>query len=400
VGPSFDDPALPFNGHRAHAEAQDVSAAETWTVKRIVVVGAGEIGGVIAGLLDASGDYRVSVVDRSAERLAGLPPSRGLRRIDADAADPGQLRSAVEGAFAVICAAPYHATVAVARAARGAGAHYLDLTEDIAGARAVRALAAGADRAFIPQCGLAPGFVTIVAHDLIQRFDEVLDVGLGVGALPQFASNALGYNLTWNTEGLINEYCEPCEAIVDGRRRLVQPLEDCQALIVDGVAYEAFNTSGGVGSLCEALDGKVRNLSYRTIRYPGHAALMRTLLGDLRLRERRDLLKDILETALPRTTQDVVILFASVTGRRQGRLSQETYARRIYAAAVGGAPRTAIQITTASSLCAVLDLLAEGRLPQSGFVGQEEVPLQAFLANRFGRAYAAAPPDAPTREAA
>jgi saccharopine dehydrogenase-like NADP-dependent oxidoreductase len=369
-------------------------------MKRIVVVGAGEIGAVIAGMLDASGDYRVSVIDRSAERLAGLAPLPKVRRIEADAADPDRLRPALEGAFAVLDAAPYRFVEAVARAAHGAGAHYLDLTEDNASTRVVRALAAGADQAFIPQCGLAPGFVTIVAHDLVARFDEVLDVSLSVGALPQFPSNSLGYNLTWSTEGLINEYCEPCEAIVDGRRCLIQPLEDCEAFALDGIAYEAFNTSGGLGSLCDTLDGKVRNLSYRTIRYPGHAALMKTLLGDLRLRERRDLLKDILEAAVPRTTQDVVIVFVSATGRRQGRLTQETYAHKIYPREVGGLRRSAIQVTTASSICAVLDLLAEGRLPQSGLVRQEDVPLQAFLANRFGRAYAAASPDAPTREAA
>jgi saccharopine dehydrogenase-like NADP-dependent oxidoreductase len=395
---SFDDLALPFNKRRAQAGAQEKS--EAWTMRRIVVVGAGEIGAVIAGMLDTAGDYRVSVVDRSAERLAGLTASPAVRRIEADAADPDRLRPVLQDAFAVLNAAPYRLTEAVARAAFGARAHYLDLTEDTAGARAVRALAATADKAFIPQCGLAPGFVTIVANDLVARFDEVLDVSLSVGALPQFPTNSLGYNLTWSTEGLINEYCEPCEAIVDGRRCLIQPLEDCEAFALDGIAYEAFNTSGGLGSLCETLEGRVRNLSYRTIRYPGHAALMKTLLGDLRLRERRDLLKDILEAAVPRTTQDVVILFVSATGRRRGRLTQETYAHKIYAGEAGGARRSAIQITTASSLCAVLDLLAEGRLPQSGFVRQEDVPLQAFLDNRFGRAYLAAPPDAPTREAA
>lgn len=367
---------------------------------RIAVVGAGEIGAVIAGMLDATGDYHVSVLDRSAERLAGLAETPRVRRIVADAADPGRLRAALDGAAAVLSAAPYHLTEAVARAARDVGAHYLDLTEDRSGAQAVRALAAEADKAFIPQCGLAPGFVTIAAHDLVARFDEVLDVSLSVGALPQFPSNALGYNLTWSTEGLINEYCEPCEAIVDGRRCLIQPLEDCEAFALDGIAYEAFNTSGGLGSLCDTLEGRVRNLSYRTIRYPGHAALMKTLLGDLRLRDRRDLLKDILEAAVPRTTQDVVILFVSATGRRQGRLTQETYARKIYAGEAGGVRRSAIQLTTASSICAVLDLLVEGRLPQSGFVRQEDVPLQAFLANRFGRAYAAATPGAPARQAA
>jgi saccharopine dehydrogenase-like NADP-dependent oxidoreductase len=361
----------------------------TTAMKRIVVIGAGEIGATIAGMLGESGDYDVTVVDRSAEQLSCLDAFGAVRRLQADVADPQDLKPILDGAFAVLSAAPYFLTQAIARAARAAEVHYLDLTEDVAGARAVRSLAADAPTAFIPQCGLAPGFITIVAHDLISRFDSLQDVTMGVGALPQFPSNALHYNLTWSTEGLINEYCEPCEAIINGRCCETQPLEDCEVFSLDGVSYEAFNTSGGLGSFCETLGGRVRNLSYRTIRYPGHAALMKVLLHDLRLCERRDLLKDILENAVPRTTQDVVIVFATVTGRRRGRFVQETYAHKIYSGHVGPVARSAIQITTASSICAVLDLLAQGELPQRGLVRQEDVPLASFLANRFGRHYAA-----------
>ena len=292
-----------------------------------------------------------------------------------------------QGAFAVLSAAPYHLTADIARAARTAGCHYLDLTEDVATTRIVKALAEGAVTAFIPQCGLAPGFISIVGHDLAARFDNLLDVRLGVGALPQFPSNALNYNLTWSTDGLINEYCEPCEAIVGGTLRQVQPLEDLEQFALDGVVYEAFNTSGGLGTLCETLAGRVRNLSYRTIRYPGHAAIMKALLNDLRLRERREVLKDILENALPATYQDVVIVYASVSGERNGRLVQETFAQKIYAGPVHGQLRSAIQITTAAGICAVLDLLAQGALPRTGFVRQEAVALNAFLANRFGRLF-------------
>ena len=102
----------------------------------------------------------------------------------------------------------------------------------------------------------------------------------------------------------------------------------------------------------------------------------------------REVLKDILENALPATLQDVVIVFASVSGLRGGRLMQETYAQKIYGAQIGGRPRSAIQITTAAGICAVLDLLAEGKLPSTGFVRQEDVALTDFLANRFGRRYA------------
>jgi saccharopine dehydrogenase-like NADP-dependent oxidoreductase len=266
--------------------------------------------------------------------------------------------------------------------------HYLDLTEDVASTQRIRALAEGASSAFIPQCGLAPGFISIVAADLAARFDRLDSVRMRVGALPAYPSNALNYNLTWSTEGVINEYIEPCEAIVDGRRVTVPALEEREEFALDGVLYEAFNTSGGLGTLCETLQGKVRTLNYRTIRYPGHAAIMKALLHDLRLADRRDVLKDILENAVPTTTQDVVIIFVTVAGWREGRLVQETYARKVYSAVVAGEVRSAIQITTASSLAAMLDLLAHGELPQQGFVKQEQVPLAAFLGNRFGAVYA------------
>ena len=119
-----------------------------------------------------------------------------------------------------------------------------------------------------------------------------------VGALPLFPSNALKYNLTWSTAGLINEYCNPCEAIYDGELREVLPLEGYEQFSLDGVTYEAFNTSGGLGTLCETLKGKVDNLSYKTIRYPGHCELVKLLVNDLRLGKRRDVFKDVLEHAV------------------------------------------------------------------------------------------------------
>jgi saccharopine dehydrogenase-like NADP-dependent oxidoreductase len=358
------------------------------TTQAIVIVGAGKIGSMIAELLGGSGDYAVTVIDRSQQQLDRLETSVPVVKIVADITHGDTLQTLLRGQFAVLSAAPYHATRLIAEAAKAAGAHYLDLTEDVASTRAVKQLAAGARTAFIPQCGLAPGFITIVASDLAARFDTLQDVRMRVGALPKFPSNALNYNLTWSTDGVINEYCEPCEAIVNGQLRETQPLEELEEFSLDGVLYEAFNTSGGLGTLCETLAGKVRNLNYRTIRYPGHAAIMKALLNDLRLRDRRDLLKDILENSVPVTLQDVVIVFVTVSGRSEGQLVQETYANKIYAAPLGGRVRSAIQITTAGGICAVLDMLSAGELPQSGLIKQEDIKLQSFLANRFGRCYA------------
>ena len=176
-------------------------------------------------------------------------------------------------------------------------------------------------------------------------------------------------------------------------------LDEREEFSLDGVTYEAFNTSGGLGTLCETLAGRVRNLNYRTIRYPGHAAIMKALLNDLRLRDRRDVLKDILENALPATLQDVVIVFVTVSGLRDGRLMQETYAHKVYSQVLGGTLRSAIQVTTAAGICTVLDLLASGRLPARGFIRQEDMALADFLANRFGAVYAGGPAASPPRRA-
>jgi saccharopine dehydrogenase-like NADP-dependent oxidoreductase len=357
-------------------------------MQEIAIVGAGKIGTMIAELLVSSRDYAVTVIDRSQAQLDRLETAASVTKVAADITQGNTLEKILGGKYAVLSAAPYHATRLIAEAAKSAGAHYLDLTEDVASTRAVKQLAKGARTAFIPQCGLAPGFITIVASDLASHFDQLQDVRMRVGALPKFPSNALNYNLTWSTDGVINEYCEPCEAIVNGQLRETQALEELEEFSLDGILYEAFNTSGGLGTLCETLSGKVRNLNYRTIRYPGHAAIMKALLNDLRLRDRRELLKDILENAVPVTLQDVVIVFVTVSGMRAGQLVQETYANKIYAAPMGGRVRSAIQITTAGGICAVLDMLRTGHLPQSGLIKQEEIGLEAFLANRFGRVYA------------
>jgi saccharopine dehydrogenase-like NADP-dependent oxidoreductase len=165
------------------------------------------------------------------------------------------------------------------------------------------------------------------------------------------------------------------------------PLEGLEHFSLDGIDYEAFNTSGGVGTLAESYDGKCRNLNYKTIRYRGHRDLIAFLMNELRLNHRRDILKDVLENAVPMTPQDVVLIFCTVTGKRHGRLAQMTDARKVYAGEFRGQQCSAIQITTAASLCAVLDLHREARLPRRGFVRQEQVPLEAFIANRFGQCY-------------
>src|SRR5438477_41540 len=188
-----------------------------------------------------------------------------------------------------------------------------------------------------------------------------------IAAVPQFPTNEMKYNVTWSTDGVIDGCGNPCEAIHEGKMLEVLPLEGLEHFSLDGVDYEAFNTSGGVGTLCETLRGKVRTLNYKTIRYRGHRDLIAFLMNELRLNDRRALLKDILEHSVPMTPQDVVLIFCTVSGTKDGHLQQITDARKIYAGEYMGARWSAIQMTTACSLCAVVDMHARGRLPEKGF---------------------------------
>jgi saccharopine dehydrogenase-like NADP-dependent oxidoreductase len=367
------------------------TSAKAFMTTKLILLGAGKIGDAILNLLSYSGDYTLTVADRDPARMAyvkqaGFP---NVTTIEADLTDAATVAALIRGHDVTLSACPYFLTPIIAAAAKSAGSHYFDLTEDVESTRIVKQLAHGADSAFVPQCGLAPGFISIVANDVAKRFNSLRDVNMRVGALPTYPSNALKYNLTWSTDGLINEYCNPCEAIVDGHLRETSPLEEMESFSLDGIDYEAFNTSGGLGTLCESLAGKVQNLNYKTVRYPGHRDIIKMLVRDLQLGqpERRHILKEVMEASIPITKQDVVLVFVSVVGMREGRLEQQTYAKKIYSQKVNGQLLSAIQLTTASGICAMVDLVVQGKLPQHGLVRQEQASLTDFLANRFGQWY-------------
>jgi saccharopine dehydrogenase-like NADP-dependent oxidoreductase len=356
---------------------------------RVLLLGAGKIGRMIARFLMDSGDYDLLVGDVSESALTRISRLTGAETRRVDATKPAEVSAALEGRDTVLSALSFHHNPVVARAALESGSSYFDLTEDVATTDAVVAISdhAADGQIFMPQCGLAPGFISIVANHLIAWFDKIETVKMRVGALPQFPTGELKYNLTWSTDGLINEYCNPCEAIHAGKRIDLLPLEGLEQFSLDGVRYEAFNTSGGLGTLCDTLEGKVRELNYKTVRYVGHRDQMKLLVDELRLSEHREQFKEILERAVPVTFQDVVVTFCTVTGWRKGLLVQKSDARKIYHQQIGDEMWSAIQITTAAGVCAVLDLHVAGRLPRRGLVRQEQVTMEEFVANRFGEYY-------------
>jgi saccharopine dehydrogenase-like NADP-dependent oxidoreductase len=363
-------------------------------MNKVLVLGAGKIGALISGLLAESNDYQVQLADVDPNAAIGVVHAHGLPNAQAvklDATDGVALRAQLKAhpVHAVVSSLPYHCNPQVAAAAREHGAHYFDLTEDVEVTRKVSALAQDARSSFVPQCGLAPGFISIAGGELIRHFDSLRSVRLRVGALPQHPHNVLKYSLTWSTEGLINEYGNPCEAIADGRAIEVRPLEGLEQIEIDGTLYEAFNTSGGLGSLAQTYGGHCETMDYKTIRYPGHCDQMRLLMNDLKLNQDRGTLKRILENAVPQTLQDVVIVYAAVTGLQNGELREENYVSKIYPQIIANRLWSAIQVTTASGLCAVLDLVLSHPQRYHGLVTQETFRLPEILANRFGMHLAA-----------
>ncbi|MDX2132298.1 MAG: saccharopine dehydrogenase C-terminal domain-containing protein [Planctomycetota bacterium] len=394
-------------------------------MKKVLVLGAGKVGKSVGELLlmCGEGNYHVTLADREQapleEATANLARLRASVRhqvaFDArrlDVSDDAQVRSALTGHDYVVCMLPFNFVQGIAEAANDLGVHYFDVTEDVATTEQVRQIDASgrAKVALVPQCGLAPGYIAVAAYDVARQFERVHDLTLRVGALPQYPTNQLKYNVTWSAAGVINEYCEPCNVMLNGHAVKVPALEGLERFSFEGVEYEAFYTSGGVGSLIETLQNEKRlspgaNVAYKTIRYPGHRDLMRCLLHDLGLSVEhaepnargqkfdRWLLIDLFDHSLARTLQDVVVIFVNAVGEKDGRLWQVNFERTVRATSLFGRVWPAIELTTAAGVCGFLDLHRRGKLPRAtGFVRQEEVSLAEFSATPFGLGY-----DAPER---
>ena len=222
---------------------------------------------------------------------------------------------------------PYRLNRRLAAAAHRLGIHYFDLTEDVSTTAMVRELGATARGVMAPQCGLAPGFIGIVGAAQVQQFDTCRSLRLRVGALPQNPTGLMGYAFNWSPEGVVNEYLNDCEVIEDGERKWVSSMEWHELLYVEGVALEAFTTSGGLGTICETFHGKVANIDYKTIRYPGHMKLMNFFFHELLMRERRELAGEILTHAKPPVGADVVYVHVSAEGVIDGRLQRKEFVR-------------------------------------------------------------------------
>lgn len=349
---------------------------------KVLVLGLGKVGSLVGRLLKETG-FEVGAIDSGEREDLPFPVFR------ADVRDGAALTRQVAQYDAVVSCLPYDLNKTVVEAAAEAGVHYFDLTEDVATAQHIKRLSTSADCVLAPQCGLAPGFIAIVGASLAKGFKEIRSIRLRVGALPQSPHGMLGYAFNWSPEGVVNQYLNDCEVIQDGERKMVPAMQNRETLVIEGHKLEAFTTSGGIGTMGETFEGKVADLNYKTIRYPGHLDLMRFYFHEILMKNNRQLAGEILVNALPPVSKDVVYVYAAVdgwktvSGRREHVLDEFVHA--YLPRAMAGDTWRAISWTTACSACAVVEMLFAGKLPHKGFLKQEEISLANFLETRNGR---------------
>ncbi len=349
-------------------------------MKTILVFGMGKVGTLVGILLNRR--FAVTGFDKN------IPTEpTGFDCIQGDIHDQSLLERTIPQFDAVVSCMPYNLNLSIARIAHAHGVHYFDLTEDVPTTEAIMQMSLTAKAVMAPQCGLAPGLIGIIGANLAHRFTKLRDIELRVGALPRYPNGLLAYSFTWSPAGVINEYINDAEVIHNGIRKMVPSLDGIESINIEGRDYEAFSTSGGLGTMCQTYAGKVDTLNYKTIRYPGHAQLMRFLLYELILKDKRELAESILTEAKPPVEDDVVLVYAVVEGWKGNALAREEYYRSFHPIEINGKKWRAISWTTAASIASVVEMVADQQLPQKGFLKQEEIDFSTFLETQNGQLF-------------
>ena len=349
-------------------------------MKTVLVFGIGKVGTLVGILLKQRFD--VTGFDKN---MPTVPT--GFECIQGDIHDQALLEKTIPQFDAVVSCMPYNLNLSIALIAHAHAVHYFDLTEDVPTTDMIMQLSETAKAVMAPQCGLAPGLIGIIGANLSSRFTKLRDSELRVGALPRYPNGLLAYSFTWSPAGVINEYINDAEVIHNRVRKMVPSLDGIESINIEGRDYEAFTTSGGLGTMCRTYEGKVDTLNYKTIRYPGHAQLMRFLLYELILKEKRELVETILTEAKPPVADDVVLVYAVVEGWKGDALAREEYYRSFHPIDINGKKWRAISWTTAASIAAVVEMVADQKLPQKGFIKQEEIDFNTFMETKNGQLF-------------
>jgi lysine 6-dehydrogenase len=361
---------------------------------KVLVLGAGRMGlGAVFDLARQPDVSQVTVADAVPERaqyVASVPESPIVVPVHLDVSDHAAVVALMRGHASAISCVNYWYNEQLARAAIEAGTNFCDLGGNNAVVDAELALDADARAAgvnVIPDCGLAPGMVAVLVAHAVARFQSPEEIHIRVGGLPQSPKPPLDYQLVFSVEGLINEYVERARVIRDGRIAEVESMTEVEALEFPPPfgTMEAFQTSGGTSTLPETFLGRVRELDYKTIRYPGHCAKFKTMIDlglcssepvevDGRAVVPRRLLGDLLVRNLPADEPDIVLVRVEVKG--DGRTLRYDIIDR-YDAATG---LSAMMRTTAFPAAIVALMMARGQIETKGALPQERcVPPEQFM---------------------
>jgi len=354
----------------------------------IGIVGAGIIGSTIYQLLVSCGkNYQISIADQK-ENNDPLINSDNYHRLTITRPTYDghctQFTQFVRGKTLIINALPFHQNINLFKDCFENGVPYFDLSEDDALDKFIDSLKTTNLSFTMPHCGLAPGMSTVIANDLLRVTTNPKNIKIRVGALSQNAANKLRYYTSWSGEGLVNEYLGDCQVLENGKYNTVDALSGYEKITLDGREYEAFNTSGGLGTFAKSLDGKYDslNLNYKTLRRIGHHDYVDFLFNDLKIPQ-QDLTN--IFRRIPKTRKDAVILYASASS--EGMDDEQTYLKVFRPTTINGRFLTAIEYTTAIGLLVMVELYLTKKIPQEGYVRQEDVLLCDALKTTFGSFY-------------
>lgn len=277
----------------------------------------------------------------------------------------------------------------LASLAKNHGCHYANLTEYVQETKDVIAISKDAETAFVLQTGLAPGFINILAHKLYQEFSKdynteiVNSMHMKVGAISKNAPSPHYYAFTWSPIGVATEYLKDAEIVRNFKKMNVPALSGLERIIIDGDEYEDNFTSGGAADFPDAFAGKVKDLDYKTLRYPGHYQWVKNTMSTIINAENRiKALEDIMLENIPSVEDDVVVVYASVEGKdSHGRLRRKEKSYKIKPSFVGNKRLRAIQTTTAAPLCEIAYMLLKNNW--KGTILQSQVSTGEFLNGPF-----------------
>ncbi len=267
--------------------------------------------------------------------------------------------------------------------------HYVNLTEYVDETNQILELAKDAETGFILQSGLAPGYVNILANHLYKDFvsqygDQQVDqVAMKVGALTRITTNPHYYGFTWSPIGVATEYVKDAIVIRNGIKTTIPSLTETTDILIDGIHYEDDFTSGGAADLPDYFSGKVRNLDYKTIRYPGHYQWVKNQLAEIGSQAHPEIaLLDKMKQVIPNVDEDLIILYVGITGKdASGSIRIKERSLRIEPSFVGSHKLKAIQTTTAAPMLEAARMLLSGKY--KGPMLQSQIDTQEFLSGSF-----------------